>query len=383
MRWGSVCTGYGGLDMAAVELLGGEPAWVADNDPAASKVLAHHWPAVPNLGDITAVDWSAVEPVDGMTGGTPCQDLSTAGKRAGMRAGTRSGLWHAMCDAIEVLRPRLVLWENVRGALSARADSAVERCPGCVGDGDDGPVLRALGRVLGDLSSLGYDAVWCCLPAAAVGCAHLRWRVFVAAADSDSGECDGREPGALGGPVERASAAGGREVAAADAEDLGREGCRSTRRRWTRSPDRGDIAAAHADLDELPGQRLQQPGEAAAAGRGARAVIDGGGVDWRDYGPAIRQHERLIGRPAPPTIVGKRGGPKLSPYFTEWLMGLPEGHVTAVPGLSVNDQLRLCGNGVVRQQAVAAYRYLLPLLFAGTERVELLNPTPGSAEGVA
>lgn len=64
-------------------------------------------------------------------------------------------------------------------------------------------------------------------------------------------------------------------------------------------------------------------------------------------------------------------------------MGLPEGHVTAVPGLSVNDQLRLCGNGVVRQQAVAAYRYLLPLLFAGTERVELLNPTPGSAEGVA
>lgn len=72
----------------------------------------------------------------------------------------------------------------------------------------------------------------------------------------------------------------------------------------------------------------------------------------------------MLDRPAPaPTVVGKRGGPKLSPYFTEWLMGLPEGHVTDVPGLSVNDMLRLCGNGVVPQQAVAAYGYLLPLLF--------------------
>ena len=72
----------------------------------------------------------------------------------------------------------------------------------------------------------------------------------------------------------------------------------------------------------------------------------------------------MIGRPAPaPTIVGQAGGPKLSPFFTEWLMGLDAGHITGVPGLSVNDQLRLCGNGVVWQQAVAAYRYLLPILF--------------------
>lgn len=72
----------------------------------------------------------------------------------------------------------------------------------------------------------------------------------------------------------------------------------------------------------------------------------------------------MIGRPAPaPTIVGQRGGPKLSPLFTEWLMGLPAGHISAVPGLSINDQLRLCGNGVVPQQAIAAYRYLLPILF--------------------
>lgn len=91
-------------------------------------------------------------------------------------------------------------------------------------------------------------------------------------------------------------------------------------------------------------------------------------VDWREYEPAIRQHELTVGRPAPPpAITGARGGPKLSPYFTEWLMGLPAGHITDVPGLSVNDMLRLCGNGVVRQQAIAAYRYLLPLLSAASE----------------
>lgn len=180
-RLGSVCTGYGGLDLAAVELLGVRPVWVADNDPAAGELLARRWPDVPNLGDITEVKWNQVEPVEVLTGGTPCQDISHAGKHAGLRRGTRSGVWHAMCDAIEVLRPRIVLWENVRGALSAEADSAVEPCAGCVGDGDGRPVLRALGRVLGDLADLGYDASWTCLPAAAVGAAHLRWRVFLAA----------------------------------------------------------------------------------------------------------------------------------------------------------------------------------------------------------
>lgn len=427
-----MCTGYGGLDMAAVDLLGGTPAWFADNDPAASKVLEHHWPGVPNLGDITAVDWSAVEPVDGFTGGTPCQDLSNAGKRAGMRAGTRSGLWHSMCDAIKVLRPRLVLWENVRGALSARADSAVERCSGCVGDGDDGPVLRALGRVLGDLAGLGYDAVWCGLPAAAVGCAHLRWRVFVAAADTrrdarpedlahgttaagggraaaadadrsglrqqpepiaggggaslavlartdrtaahaDGGERDGREPGALGNSVGRASASGRGEVAAADASSDGwREGgAEPAGQFWgSDAAQRGGVVGADAERDgrQRGEERDGEPGQPEADdehdGQDAERLRVAA-VDWREYGAAIRQHERMIGRAAPvPTIVGKRGGPKLSPYFTEWLMGLPAGHVTAVPGLSVNDQLRLCGNGVVRQQAVAAYRYLLPHLFA-------------------
>ena len=114
-----------------------------------------------------------------------CQDVSTAGKRAGMRAGTRSGLWSSMCDAIDILHPRLVIWENVRGVLSSKADSNLEPCPGCVGGSGGGPALRALGRVLGDLADLGYDARWYGLRAADVGAPHGRHREFVYAYPAD------------------------------------------------------------------------------------------------------------------------------------------------------------------------------------------------------
>lgn len=178
LRFGALFAGYGGLEMGVQSILGGELAWYSEFEPpsaktprpsqAAAQIMAHHNPGVPNLGDITQIDWSTVPPVDVLTGGSPCQDVSAAGKRVGMRAGTRSGLWASMCDAIEILRPQLVVWENVRGALSSEADSAMEPCPGCLGDGNDGPVLRALGRVLGDLAGLGYDAWWCGLRASDV-----------------------------------------------------------------------------------------------------------------------------------------------------------------------------------------------------------------------
>src|SRR5574338_364383 len=86
----------------------------------------------------------------------------------GISPSRRPGQWASMCDAIDIIRPRLVVWENVRGALSAPADSAVEPCPLCVGD-DPGTTLRALGRVLGDLAELGYDCLWYGLRAADVG----------------------------------------------------------------------------------------------------------------------------------------------------------------------------------------------------------------------
>jgi hypothetical protein len=102
-------------------------AWVSDIEPGPCNILDHHHPDIPNLGDITQVDWTQVEPVDIITGGSPCQDLSLAGRRAGMRPGTRSGLWESMLTAIATIRPRLVVWENVQGALSAKAASESDR----------------------------------------------------------------------------------------------------------------------------------------------------------------------------------------------------------------------------------------------------------------
>ena len=84
------------------------------------------------------------------------------------------------------------------------------------------------------------------------------------------------------------------------------------------------------------------------------------GSPWGKYAPVIEQWARTIHRdPPPPTEPGKKGGHRLSPKFVEWMQGLPAGHVTEVPGISHNDQLKALGNGVVPQQVAAATRAFL------------------------
>lgn len=190
ITYGALFAGYGGLELGIQSVLGGRMKWYAEFDKSPSKIMAFHHDE-PNLGDVTKIDWHKVPRVRVIAGGSPCQDLSHAGKRKGMKAGTRSGLWASMCDAVEIIRPDLVVWENVRGALNAEADSAVEPCPLCVGD-EPAATLRALGRVLGDLAELGYDGWWCGLRAADVGAAHGRFRIFVFATPRDAGG-EGRE----------------------------------------------------------------------------------------------------------------------------------------------------------------------------------------------
>jgi DNA (cytosine-5)-methyltransferase 1 len=87
--------------------------------------------------------------------------------------------------------------------------------------------------------------------------------------------------------------------------------------------------------------------------------------DGTDFGPAIRRWEHITGRPAPcPTEPGTRGNRRLSPLFTEWMMGLPAGWVTAVPGIPRKEQLKILGNGVVPRQAHHAYGLLLGITSA-------------------
>ena len=183
MKIGSLFSGYGGLDLAVSKVTGAEVAWHCEWEDAPSKILEKHFPGVPNYKDVTKVDFTKVEPVDILTGGFPCQDLSLAGKRAGLKEGTRSGLWSEFARAIEEIRPRLVVIENVRGLLSATATNPnLEHCSWCMGETGDGePALRALGAVLGDLADIGYDAKWTGVRAADAGAPHNRFRVFIIA----------------------------------------------------------------------------------------------------------------------------------------------------------------------------------------------------------
>jgi DNA (cytosine-5)-methyltransferase 1 len=387
VKIGSLFSGYGGLTLAVEEVFGATTAWHAEIEAAPAKVLDAHWPGVPNLGDITTVDWAAVEPVDIIEGGSPCQDVSAAGKRAGMRAGTRSGLWASMCDAIQIIRPRIVVWENVRGVLSAEADSALEPCAGCLGDGDDGPVLRALGRVLGDLADLGYDARWHGLRAADVGAPHGRFRVFVVATDARR-EHGQRWQDALTGGHRLQGSSDRPELspaAPADAAHLGHE------RHWRARDGRAGFADGRkpaTDADDHSARDGSEPGHAtgsqsepaqhgaatpdAASERWTRRIeprpelVNNGQEsaharqEWGAYEPAIRRWESVLGRVAPaPTELAPRGGQRLSPRFVEWMMGLPAGWVTDVPGITRNEQLKMLGNGVVPQQAAAALRAML------------------------
>lgn len=400
LRYGSLFSGYGGLDMGVQSVLGGEVVWHCQYDPEdkwqyAARILAWHWPMVPNLGDITRTCWLCVleefGPVDVLTGGFPCTDISVAGQRLGIALGTRSGLWHYMLQAIAILRPRLVVIENVRGILSTKADRGVEP-----GSADMDPRtgarfnLRALGAVLGDLAAVGFDAEWAGVRASEVGAPHERFREFVIAwpADADRPGLEGRgfqgavaehlafaaDPASVGPEGHRPAWRGGSGLAhgdlfAADADrgGLAGHGELSARRDAVRQGMGQDAhgrgaAAADADRDAVRQQSVAEPGRGGApvAGRGrGQAAADAAGVgrgegwsesagqlgrsdaaecdgrsaddlvvDWDRYGPAVERWEAILGRPHPrPT--NDRG--QLAAEFDEWMMGLPEGHLCSVP----------------------------------------------------
>lgn len=405
MRLGSLCSGAGGLDLAVEQVFGAETAWHCEIDDAAAKVLAHRWTGVPNHRDLTATDWGAVEPIDILTGGYPCQPFSHAGKRKG--TDDERHIWPDVREAIRRLRPRYTFLENVAGHRSLGFD-----------------------RVLGDLAEDGLHVRWTSVRASDVGAPHQRERLFILAelADTHGGRCEvgpqrGVEPsqrrnthrrdlstadaasdGRHQGWPEPAGLIGGSDAAqcgdgpvdllptpsAADGADG----------HLTRSGDRGDelllpgIARAYGNGGLLPtptardhkghnqrqdgscltGALLPTPAASDATGGGrhpdARVghtsqIIDAallhGTAAWGKYAPAIHRWEQVT-RPAPsPTEPNRNGNPRLNPAFSEWMMGWPDGWVTAVPGISRNDQLRIIGNGVVVMQAVSAFQWLLNL----------------------
>ena len=340
---GSLFSGYGGLDMAVQVTLGGDLAWYSEIEPAACTVLAAHHPGVPNLGDITAADWSQVPPVDILTGGYPCQPFSHAGQRKG-KADERH-LWPYVAAAIGALGPRLVVLENVAGHLSL-----------------------GLADVLGDLASLGYDARWLVVRAADAGAPHGRARVFIAAHPDGAG-LEGHLVSGSGAPAgRRGHAVAGAAPSPAHPDGRGHGGDAGPSRQRQRARGESDAGGAGAAADA----------EWSRFGRhGQPAPTTYAEVQWGRYAPAIERWERLT-RPAPaPTIPGTNGRPRLSPRFVEWMMGLPEGHVTG-HGLRPAQCLKMLGNGVVPAQASLALSLLLGLPATGVAAVEGLLPTPSA-----
>lgn len=377
LKIGSLFSGYGGLDLAIHAAFGSvETAWVSDVEPGPCKVLAHRYPHAPNLGDITRVDWSQVEPVDIIAGGSPCQDLSTAGRRAGMRAGTRSGLWENMRLAIDTLKPAAVVWENVLGALSATAttDSQLEFDQGPLGDRATGFTNRALGRLLGDLSSLGYDAQWTTLRASTLGACHHRDRVFVLATRRGVPTDTLRRGTGWRGNAPR-HGKGEQPDSATQQPDSPPRGAvlkvlPTVTTQDTDSPCELQLARNTIPLNSLIG--LLPTPDVRGDNRKTERFGNGGNnfhdiaaqARWREYMPAIRRQEQAFGRaaPAPTTSNPRTGRPQLSARFTEWMMGLPDGWITDTPDVTRAEAIRMCGNGVVPQQAAVALTFLATLI---------------------
>jgi DNA (cytosine-5)-methyltransferase 1 len=293
MRIGSFCSGYGGLDLAVAAHFNATVAWHSELDKDCARVLAARFPGVSNLGDLTVIDWAEVEPVDIICAGFPCQPFSHAGKRQG--ADDERAIFEYIADGLSVLRPGLVVLENVPGILTLGGAS-----------------------VIGTLTGLGYDCRWGIVRASDTGAPHRRARWFCVASDTDgvarpTTVANDRRRGEVARPgeVERTLRSDG--GAAADADDGRCEGVR---------PERG---LATATIEPRTTYRF-----------GA-------------YEPAIERWERILGRPAPdPT--DDRG---LRAEFVEWMMGLPEGWVCDL-GLSRTGALKMLGNGVVPQQAALA-----------------------------
>lgn len=175
MTIGSLFSGIGGLEIGLERAGLGPVIWQAESDAFCREQLEKHWPHAGRYHDVRFIDEAAPR-VALICGGFPCQDVSVAGSGAGIE-GPRSGLWSEFARVVGLLRPEHVVVENVPALLG-----------------------RGFERVLGDLAALGYDAIWDCIPAAAVGAPHRRDRIFVVARRVPDAFGNGVRLGAERGP---------------------------------------------------------------------------------------------------------------------------------------------------------------------------------------
>ena len=297
MKIGSLCSGYGGLDMAVEAYFNAETVWMCDNDKYASVVIEKRW-GLPNLGNLKEVDWTTVEPIDILTAGYPCQPFSNAGLRKGLN--DERHIWPSIKEIISQLRPNIVILENVRGHLTI-----------------------GFKEVLQDLTEIGYDAVWAIVRASDVGAPHRRERLFVLAQPSNTNSqrsiIRGQDQAGNQRESQSQSIGSGEIIADSIGKGLQRDRRQKTGFR--------SQSIANTYWDEQQGDRPTQR-------LGSRFNS---------------QSEMRLQRTPNPLDINN----KLNATFVEYMMGLPVGWVTDLD-ISRSQQLKLLGNGVVPQQAYYA-----------------------------
>lgn len=309
MKIGSLCTGYGGLDMAVEAYFDAEMVWCAENDKYASALIEHRFNK-PNLGDIKQIDWDTVEPIDILTAGYPCQPFSHAGQRKGTE--DERHIWPYIIKAISTLRPKYIILENVRGHLSL-----------------------GFKEVLGDLAQVGYDASWQIVRASDVGAPHQRARLFIIAYPNSKG-------------LQRAWHSsnditdGITSYPNSDARKKSRRADTSIRTKSNGLQTGQDKGQARCEYRCSCETNCNTNNQYQSHNRQMSEL-------GRRFIPRCEMHLQTI----PPTLVDG----KLNARFVEYMMGLPVGWVTDLD-LSRSQQLKMLGNGVVPQQAYHALELL-------------------------
>ena len=194
MALGSLFDGSGGFPLAGIRC-GITPLWASEIEPYPIAVTRHHFAGMQHLGDITKINGSKIQPVDVITFGSPCQDLSVAGKRAGIHEGTRSNLFFEAIRIIREMReathgeyPKYAVWENVHGAFSS-AKGEDFRCVleefVCTASGEQISIpMPANGKWLpaGEIVGDGYSIAWRVLDAQYFpGTPQRRKRIYLVA----------------------------------------------------------------------------------------------------------------------------------------------------------------------------------------------------------
>lgn len=376
----SLCSGYGGLDRAVAAAFRLPIAAHAEPEKLTARmgktgtklipnpvvaVLEARFPGVPNLGDITAVDWAPWrERCTVLCAGFPCQPVSAAGRQ--LAEDDERWLWPSVHRAIIELDPEWVVLENVANIVSIQGG-------------------RIWAMILDHLREAGYDVTWGVFGACLVGACHHRHRMFLvarkgagAAAVRWPGKACGVPKGAtLPTPTARdwrltgPSEINGRNSPTLSALPLLLPTPRA--RDGAGGPGHGSAMQGAESLATIAARELlPTPRASDGLGQGASRNSRGepampSAVQPQHFGRfawAVDRWADAFGAPPPASVEtgmpGQRGGTRMAAPFPEWMMGLRAGYVTDV--LSRNDALRAIGNGVMPQQGYAAIGTLLRLL---------------------